>query len=143
MRGAEGTYPNVTFDFLGYCFRPRAVWGSRSGRLFCGFTPAVSPSALKAMREKIRDLSIRRQTQLSLDEIADRLNPLLRGWIRVLRTVHAFGAASSATLRQSDAARLGDAEVQALFGAQGSCESISAEAGSGQSESVSYTGDSA
>ena len=52
------------------------------GRLFCGYTPAVSPSALKAMREKIRDLNIRRQTQLSLDEIAGRLNPLLRGWIQ-------------------------------------------------------------
>ena len=74
-------YPNVTFDFLGYCFRPRAVWGSRSGRLFCGYTPAVSPSALKSMREKVRDLSIRRRTQLSLDEIAEQLNPLLRGWI--------------------------------------------------------------
>jgi hypothetical protein len=33
------------------------------------------------MREKIRDLSIRRQMQLSLDEIAEQLNPLLRGWI--------------------------------------------------------------
>ena len=57
-----GTYPNVAFDFLGYCFRPRTVWGSRNGRLFCGFTPAVSPSALEAMREKIRDLNIRRKT---------------------------------------------------------------------------------
>jgi hypothetical protein len=34
------------------------------------------------MREKIRDLNIRRRTQLSLDEIAERLNPLLRGWIQ-------------------------------------------------------------
>jgi len=33
------------------------------------------------MRERIRDLSIRRQTQLSLNEIAEQLNPLLRGWI--------------------------------------------------------------
>jgi hypothetical protein len=74
-------YPNIVFDFLGYCFRPRPVWGSRSGRLFCGYTPAVSPSAMKAMGEKIRDLNIRRQTQLSLDKIAERLNPLLRGWI--------------------------------------------------------------
>ena len=69
------------------------------------------------MREKIRDLNIRRQTQLSLDEIAERLNPLLRGWIRVLRTIRAFGAASLAALRQSDVACLGDAEVQALFDA--------------------------
>jgi hypothetical protein len=77
----RGQHPSVTFDFLGYCFRPRAVWGTQSGRLFCGFTPAVSSSALKAMREKIRDLHIRRQTQLSLNDIARLTNPLLRGWI--------------------------------------------------------------
>ena len=33
------------------------------------------------MRETIRDLDIRRQTQLALADIADRLNPLLSGWI--------------------------------------------------------------
>jgi uncharacterized protein YukE len=49
--------------------------------LFCGFNPAVSPSAMKAMREAIRDLNIRHQTQLSLQDIARQLNPLLRGWI--------------------------------------------------------------
>ena len=67
---AEGTYPNVKFDFLGYCFRPRWVKKSRDNSMFCGFTPAVSPSALKAMRATIRDLNIRRQTQLSLADIA-------------------------------------------------------------------------
>ncbi|WIW57160.1 hypothetical protein LRP31_33600 (plasmid) [Mesorhizobium mediterraneum] len=51
-RDSKRRGPNVTFDFLGYCFRPRAVWGTQSGRLFCGFTPAVSSSALKAMRER-------------------------------------------------------------------------------------------
>ena len=49
--------------------------------MFCGFNPAVSVSALKAMRSAIRDLNLRRQTQLALDDIAQRLNPLLRGWI--------------------------------------------------------------
>jgi RNA-directed DNA polymerase len=77
----KGTYPNVKFDFLGYEFRPRAVWGSQSGRLLCGFTPAVSPSALKSMRATIRDLDIRRRTQVSLGDIALQINPLLRGWI--------------------------------------------------------------
>jgi group II intron reverse transcriptase/maturase len=77
----KGTYPNVKFDFLGYEFRPRRVSNPQNGRTFCGFTPAVSPSALKAMRETIRDLNIRQQTQLPLADIADRLNPLLRGWI--------------------------------------------------------------
>ena len=36
---------------------------------------------MKAMRETIRDLNLRRQTQLSLQDIARQLNPLLRGWI--------------------------------------------------------------
>jgi len=74
-------YPTVKFDFLGYCFRPRTVKRVRDGSLFCGFNPAVSPSAMKAMRRAIRELNIRRQTQRSLHDIADLLNPLLRGWI--------------------------------------------------------------
>src|ERR1035441_5850721 len=76
-----GKYPNVQFDFLGYCFRPRLVRRFRDNALFCGFNPAVSASAMKAMRETIRDLNLRRQTQLSLQDIARQLNPLLRGWI--------------------------------------------------------------
>jgi hypothetical protein len=36
---------------------------------------------MKAMRATIRDLNLRRQTQLSLQDIARQLNPLLRGWI--------------------------------------------------------------
>jgi hypothetical protein len=74
-------YPNVTFDFLGYCFRPRLVKNYRSKQLFCGFNPAVSPRALKHLRSTIRDLKFRRQTHLSLEDIAQRLNPILRGWI--------------------------------------------------------------
>jgi RNA-directed DNA polymerase len=77
----KGKYPNVKFDFLGYCFRPRLVKRFRDNTLFCGFNPAVSPSAMKAMRSAVRELNIRHQTQLSLEEIARRLNPLLRGWI--------------------------------------------------------------
>jgi hypothetical protein len=33
------------------------------------------------MRSAIRDLNLRRQTQLSMADIARRINPLLRGWI--------------------------------------------------------------
>src|SRR5713226_4441234 len=77
----KGTYPNVKFDFLGYCFRPRLVRRFRDNTLFCGFNPAVSSSAMKAMRSTIRELKLRHQTQLSLQAIARQLNPLLRGWI--------------------------------------------------------------
>jgi len=77
----KGKYPNVKFDFLGYCFRPRLVRNFRDNSLVGGFNPAVSPSAMKVMRQAVRDLNIRRQTQLSLQDIAQKLNPLLRGWI--------------------------------------------------------------
>ena len=36
---------------------------------------------MRTIRETIRDLKIRRQTQLSLQDIAQELNPLPRGWI--------------------------------------------------------------
>jgi RNA-directed DNA polymerase len=77
----KGKYVNVKFDFLGYCFRPRLVQRFRDMSLFCGFNPAVSPSAMKAMRKAIRDLHLWHQTQLSLQDIAQKLNPILRGWI--------------------------------------------------------------
>ena len=66
---------------MSYCFRPRMVRRSRDNKLFCGFNPAVSSSALRAMRTTIRELDLRHQTQLSLVDIARRINPLLRGWI--------------------------------------------------------------
>jgi RNA-directed DNA polymerase len=80
-RNRKDKYPYTKFDFLGYCFRPRLVRRSRDGKLFWGFNPAVSPSALKDMRATIRDLGLLHQTQLSIEEIARQINPLLRGWI--------------------------------------------------------------
>ena len=64
-RNRKAVYPNVTFDFLGYCFRPRLVKNVRTHQLFWGFNPAASPAALKEIRSTIRALRFRRQTQLS------------------------------------------------------------------------------
>ena len=52
----RGDYPNVTFDFLGYQFRPRRVANSQRTEFFCGYTPAVSPGALKSIRATIQEL---------------------------------------------------------------------------------------
>jgi group II intron reverse transcriptase/maturase len=77
----KGSYPNVKFDFLGYCFRPRKAENSRRAKVFCSFLPAVSATALKSMRDTIRELGVRHQTHVSMSDIAEQLNPLLRGWI--------------------------------------------------------------
>ena len=54
---------------------------AQRNEFLCGYTPAVSPAALKSMRETIRNLRIPRQTPGTLAEIAQQINPLLRGWI--------------------------------------------------------------
>jgi len=73
-------YPNTKYDFLGYCFSPRAA-RNRKGQLFTSFNPRVSATSLKAMRQKIRELNLRKRTHISLEDIARKLNPILRGWL--------------------------------------------------------------
>jgi RNA-directed DNA polymerase len=80
-RDRKGRYPNTSFDFLGYTFRPREARDRKCNRAFLSFTPAVSSAALKNMRQKIRELNFRSRTQMELGDIARQLNPILRGWI--------------------------------------------------------------
>ncbi len=54
---------------------------SRRGSLFWSFTPAVSQAALTAMRETVRKTNLRNRTQITLQDVANELNPVLRGWI--------------------------------------------------------------
>jgi len=74
-------YPNKAFDFLGYTFRARLCKNTKRDSVFMNFTPAVSNAALKSMRAKTRKLNIRNRTDLSLNEIARRYNPILQGWL--------------------------------------------------------------
>jgi RNA-directed DNA polymerase len=74
-------YPNVTFDFLGYGFCHRWVKNSKNNQMFLSFTAAVSKPAIKAMRQKTRNQEFYRRTDLSLNDIAKKFNPVLRGWI--------------------------------------------------------------
>lgn len=77
----KGKYPNTQFDFLGYTFRPRLVKNRKRNSMFVNFTPAVSNSALKSMRQATRKLNYRNRTNLSLADIARLHNPILRGWL--------------------------------------------------------------
>lgn len=77
----KGKYTHTMFDFLGYTFRRRTVRNNKDKSFFISFTPAVSNTAIKSMRAKIRRQGLRNRTELSLNEIALRYNPVLRGWI--------------------------------------------------------------
>ena len=77
----RGKYPNMKFDFLGYCFRPRTTRNRKRNEVFTGFGPQVSASSLKSMRQKIRELKLRKRTQIRLADIAREINPILQGWL--------------------------------------------------------------
>ena len=70
---------NISFEFLGYCFRPRLV-KSREGIFFRSFTPAVSNAGGKAFRDKIRK-AIREANTTSIQRLSVKLNPIIRGWM--------------------------------------------------------------
>jgi len=75
-----GTFEHIRFDFLGYTFRPRRIVDGR-GRIRTGFTPAVSGQAIKSMRQTMRRWRLPLRSELSLDELARRMAPRVRGWI--------------------------------------------------------------
>ncbi|HFK5878343.1 TPA: group II intron reverse transcriptase/maturase [Legionella pneumophila] len=77
----KGKYKNKSFDFLGYTFKARRVKVRSRNSFFIGFTPVVSLKAVKAMTLKLRRGNWRNNTSLSLQELADFINPMLRGWL--------------------------------------------------------------
>ena len=73
-------YPVTKFDFLGYAFRCRRS-KNRWGKFFVNFCPAVSDSAKKAMRLKMRSWNVQLRSDKTLEDISHMFNPILRGWM--------------------------------------------------------------
>ena len=73
------SYPHVHFTFLGFTFRPRKAIGKQNRR-FTSFLPGVSADAMKRMRKEVRGWRIYRQTSVTLAELAQQCNPVIRGW---------------------------------------------------------------
>jgi len=76
----KGYHQHTKFIFLGYEFRRRMVKGSK-GKMFLSFTPAISKEAKKDINKTIRRTGVRNRSDLSLEQVARRLNPMLNGWI--------------------------------------------------------------
>jgi RNA-directed DNA polymerase len=76
----RGDYPNISFDFLGFTFRPRRS-KNRRGKHFINFTPAVSNKAGKAMRETARRWKMHLRSDKVLEDLSRMFGPVIRGWI--------------------------------------------------------------
>jgi RNA-directed DNA polymerase len=76
----RGNYPETSFDFLGYTFRPR-MSKSKYGKYFVNFTPAVSNKAKAAMRQTIHDWRMLLKPDKTIEDLSRMFNPVVRGWI--------------------------------------------------------------
>ncbi|MHB1444932.1 MAG: group II intron reverse transcriptase/maturase [Acidimicrobiales bacterium] len=76
----RGDHEHTSFTFLGFTFRAREAKGAR-GEYFNSFLPAMSPDALKAKSAELRSMRIHRRTDLTLDDLARWLNPIVAGWM--------------------------------------------------------------
>lgn len=76
----KGNHVNTKFKFLGYEFRRRMVKGNNN-QLFLSFNPAICKEAKKEICHTIRRTGIRNRSDLSLEEVAYWLNPMINGWI--------------------------------------------------------------
>ena len=73
-------HEHTQFTFLGFTFRARKA-RARGGGYFTSFLPAISTEALKAKSVELRRMRIHRRTDLSLDDLARWLNPIVAGWM--------------------------------------------------------------
>jgi group II intron reverse transcriptase/maturase len=96
----KGEHGCVSFDFLGYTFRPRlAKW--RGGLFGVSFLPAASPSALTTIRRAVRHWGLSRRSDKGLLDLARMFNPYIRGWIGYFGQF--YKSALYPTLRRIDA----------------------------------------
>jgi group II intron reverse transcriptase/maturase len=76
----HGDFPNQSFNFLGYEFRPRKIkW--QNNKIGMSFSPAASPKALKAIRQSIRRWRMHLRCNKSLCDLARMYNIYIQGWI--------------------------------------------------------------
>jgi RNA-directed DNA polymerase len=91
----KGSHEHVQFEFLGFSYQPRALKSKIDGKLFTGFSPEISQSNQKRIREVVRRDPIWRNTSIEVEEIGKHFNSKLRGWVNY------YGRYSKRSLRKT------------------------------------------
>jgi group II intron reverse transcriptase/maturase len=77
----RGSHEHTSFTFLGFTFRARKARNSKTGEYFTRFLPAMSTEARNAKGAELRRMRIAKRTDLTLDDLARWLNPIVGGWM--------------------------------------------------------------
>lgn len=75
----RGEYEDISFDFLGFTFRPRRCVSSTRG-IHPNFLPAISRASKKEINRQIRGWHIQLKNDKTLQDLSNMFNPVLRGW---------------------------------------------------------------
>lgn len=74
----KGNYKNISFDFLGYTFRPRGA-KNKQGNIFTCFLPAMSDKAQKAIRKEMKSWKLQLKCDKNIIDISLMFNSKLQG----------------------------------------------------------------
>lgn len=69
------------FDFLGFTFKPKTII-SKNGGLFLGYGSTISQKAQSRIIEGWKQLNLHRLSELTMQDIANQVNPQMIGIIR-------------------------------------------------------------
>jgi len=73
-------YSHMSFDFLGHTFKPQLI-RTKAGIFKVSFLPTISGRAAKAIRSKIQDWNLVKNSRHDLTSIAKSKRSTLAGWI--------------------------------------------------------------
>ncbi len=76
----RGSHEHTSFTFSGFTFRPRQA-RRKDGVQFTSFLPAISKDALKKISAEVRSWRLHRWVSSDGREIAELINPKIRGWM--------------------------------------------------------------
>lgn len=75
------SYPCISFDFLGFTFKPRTFMNRQRKELFMLFVPAISLKRKNRIRKVIKGWLLKNRMEYDFETMAEALNPIIRGWI--------------------------------------------------------------
>lgn len=73
---------SVSFDFLGFTYKPRKMKNRKLGGIFLGYGPGISSRASKKINRELRQMTLHKKVRYELSDLAKLLAPKLRGWIQ-------------------------------------------------------------
>lgn len=79
--GRNENYPKVTFDFLGYRFRPMTSYDKKRKRKFLGFNATISTKSQVKIVQQVKEKGKHINCCKTIEEIAKVLNQSIRGWL--------------------------------------------------------------